>query len=100
VAQEGEALVAAGQAALQAGEWATALDSFVAALEHEESPEALAGLGDALWWLGEISESVAFRERAYAGFRRRSDPAQAATAALVLSIHHDARDGIPDLTAP
>src|ERR671914_433446 len=64
-----------------------------AALHERETAEALLGLAEALWWLGEIHESAAYRERAYAGFRRRPDQARAAECALVLCIHHRANLG-------
>ncbi len=85
-----DALVAEGRSALEAGEWTRARDAFRAALELVETGEALNGLGDALWWLGETRESIAFRERAYADFRRRADPFQAASVALGLCIHYRA----------
>jgi DNA-binding CsgD family transcriptional regulator len=78
------ALLETGQAALEAGGWEAAREAFAAALEREESPEALLGLGEALLWLGETDETVRLEERAYAGFRRRGDPANAAVAALNL----------------
>ncbi|HET7043417.1 MAG TPA: hypothetical protein VFI37_01100, partial [Gaiellaceae bacterium] len=39
-------------AALERGDWAGAHASFEAALAEEETPEALLGLSEALWWLG------------------------------------------------
>jgi ATP/maltotriose-dependent transcriptional regulator MalT len=85
-----DALLTAGSGALQAGDWPGARDAFRAALELRETGEALNGLSEALWWLGETRDSVAYRERAYAQFRRRSDPAQAASIALVLCVHYRA----------
>ena len=81
-----EALLADAQSALEAGEWTTARASFEAALEREESAEALSGLGNALWWLGDTEASVRYQERAYAAFRRRPDPEQAALAAIYLCL--------------
>ncbi|HEY6710080.1 MAG TPA: LuxR C-terminal-related transcriptional regulator [Actinomycetota bacterium] len=78
--------LAAGQAALAAGRWEEARAAFRAALAEAETPEALDGLGVALWWLGETQASVAATERAYAGFRRAGDAAGAAGAALFLCI--------------
>jgi DNA-binding NarL/FixJ family response regulator len=92
-----EALIAAGSVAMQAGRWGEARESFQAAVAVEETPEALYGLGDALWWLGEIEDGVACAERAYAGFRKRPDHAQAAMAAIQLCIGHGANLG--NLTA-
>ena len=82
--------MAAGNDALGAGNWSGARDAFRAALDVVETPEALNGLGEALWWLGETRESVAYRERAYADFRRRPDPAEAASIALGLCMHYRA----------
>jgi hypothetical protein len=53
----------------------------------------LSGLAEALWWLGEIRESLEFWERAYSGFRRQPDPAQAASIAIQLGVVYDANLG-------
>ncbi len=82
VATESEDLLASGGEALNVGDWSAARSAFEAALEQEETAEALFGLGDALWWLGEIEPAVRCRERAYAAFRRRPDPVQAAIVAM------------------
>jgi len=49
-----------------------------------EVPEALFGLANALFWLGDLAGTIANCEKAYAGFRRRGDPMFAAGAALSL----------------
>lgn len=95
MSNEAKALLAAGTSALEAGDWGAARDSFRAALGQRETAEALLGLGEALWWLGEIHDSVAYRERAYAEFRRRPDPARAAEIALTLCVHYRANIGNP-----
>ncbi len=82
---EVEAL-AAGRDALAAGRWEEARAAFAAALAERETPEALDGMGVALWWLGEIRDSVANTERAYAGFRRAGDAVSAAVAAMSLCV--------------
>ncbi len=82
--------MSAGDSALAAGDWSAARDSFQAALDLGQSAEALNGLGQALWWLGETQASVDYRERAYAEFRRRPDPVQAAIIALGLCVHYQA----------
>ena len=87
------ALLVAGQQALVAGEWATARDSFEAALEQEETAEALYGLGSALGWLDETEASLRYRERAYAEYRRRPDPLQAAVIAMQLCSQYAASLG-------
>ena len=53
-----DALIASGNTALETGDWATARAAFEAALEQEDVPEAMFGLGDALWWLGEIELAI------------------------------------------
>jgi len=74
-----------GYEALAGGDWEVARDSFRSALAIADSPEALDGLGRALWWLREEREAVVCRERAYAGFRRDGELARAARIALWLS---------------
>lgn len=88
-----DALLATGNAGLMSGDWAAAKVAFEAALEQEDMPEAMFGLGDTLWWLGDIERAIRCRERAYAGFRRRPDPAQAAIAAMRLCVTYRANIG-------
>jgi DNA-binding NarL/FixJ family response regulator len=75
-----------GHAALEAGRWEEARAAFAAALAEEETPEALDGMGTALWWLGETRAGVAHTERAYAGFREAGDAVAAAVAAMSLCV--------------
>jgi DNA-binding NarL/FixJ family response regulator len=77
--------LAKGYETLASGDWEGARVAFTRALVAGESPEALDGLGRALWWLREEREAVVYRERAYAGFRRDGDLARAARIALWLS---------------
>jgi ATP/maltotriose-dependent transcriptional regulator MalT len=93
ITEAGAAFIAEGDAALEAGDWTAARDAFREALALGETPEALNGLGEALWWLGETSASIDYRERAYSGFRARPDPARAVGIALGLSIHYQANVG-------
>jgi DNA-binding CsgD family transcriptional regulator len=78
--------LAAGRAALEAGRWEAARAAFAAALDERETPEALDGMGVALWWLGETQASVDHTERAYAEFRRAGDALPAAVAAISLCV--------------
>ncbi len=86
----------AGQAALDSGRWAAARAAFESALSQPDEGDghsravALAGLGEVLWWLGDLRRSVECRERAYAEFRRTSDQIGAATVAMGLSITYRA----------
>jgi DNA-binding CsgD family transcriptional regulator len=79
-----EGQVGAGFEAMAAGDWRGARDAFSAVLAVAEVPEALFGLANALFWLGDLAGTIANCERAYAGFRRRGDPMFAAGAALSL----------------
>jgi DNA-binding NarL/FixJ family response regulator len=81
------ALSADGRAALDRGEWVSARAAFEASLAEAETAEALLGLSDALWWLGETEGAVRCAERAYAAFRRRADLVSAALAAISLYFH-------------
>jgi ATP/maltotriose-dependent transcriptional regulator MalT len=80
-----EDALARGYEALAAGAWDGARDAFGEALDTTDSPEALDGLGRALWWLRDERGAVVHRERAYAGFRRDGELARAARVALWLS---------------
>ena len=48
--------LAEGWRALDAAQWDTARAAFVASFEDEETPDALDGLGLALWFLGALKE--------------------------------------------
>src|SRR5688572_22598881 len=76
-----------GRTALTEGRWADASAAYTAALDVEQNPDAMDGLGEALWWLGEPRESLVWRERAYAGFVRdqRYDAATMAAIGVALT---------------
>lgn len=82
-----------GVSALGAGRWDDARAAFEAALAEEETPKALDGLGEALWWLGEPRASIEYRERAYVAFRRTDDKVNAAWAAIALCVTYAANFG-------
>jgi ATP/maltotriose-dependent transcriptional regulator MalT len=80
-------------------EWAQARDSFAAVLVDDAGdPEALDGLGQSLWWLGERDAGIARRREAYAAFRRRGDVCPAAGLAVYLAGEHRI-DGQPSASA-
>ncbi len=76
----------AGHEALQLGHWEEARERLLAAIAHEDLPEAHDGLGKALWWLGEVRGSLTHQERAYAGYRGDGRHAEAAMVALDISV--------------
>lgn len=54
---------------LEDARWEAARDAFEAILcEDQEAPDAHDGLGLALWFLGQVEEGIACRERAFEGF--------------------------------
>lgn len=81
-----EESTARGHAALEAGRWAEARTAFEEALAESGSAEALAGLGDALFFLGDASGSVHCRERAYAASRRAGNVPDAIDSAIWLCL--------------
>lgn len=62
-----------GRHALRTGRWEEARAAFEASLAKGETPEALDGMGEALWWLCEARPSARYRERAYVRFRQAGD---------------------------
>ncbi len=72
--------------AIQRHDWDSALEALLEVDEHEElSPTDLTLLGDAHWWSGDPDSAVAAYERAFAGFDRSGDGAQAASVAALLA---------------
>ena len=70
-------------------DWAAARSLFAEALEADpDDPEALDGLGQALWWLTERDAAIELRTRAFAGYRRRGDERAAARLAVYLAGEH------------
>ena len=70
-------------------DWAVARDAFAAALEEDpEDPEALDGLGQSLWWMGEREAAIDRRREAYAGYQRRGDERRAGGLAAYLAGEH------------
>ena len=70
-------------------DWAAARDAFSAALDEDAGdPEALDGLGQSLWWLGERDAAIDRRREAYAAYQRRGDPRNAGRLATYLAGEH------------
>lgn len=74
--------------ALERADWAAARAGFEAALQREESGEALEGLGLALWFEGRADEGVAQRERAFTAYARAGRPDDAARIAVWVAHQH------------
>lgn len=86
-------MVRDGETALAAGDWDVAMGLFEASLTEEETAEGHAGLGEALWWLGDLSRSIQHRERAHTLFRHRKDPGEAFLCALFLVLDYQGHVG-------
>ncbi len=70
-------------------DWAAARDAFAAVLERAPGDaEALDGLGQSLWWLGERDAGIAARREAYAAHRRGGDARRAGGLCTYLSAEH------------
>lgn len=82
------AALAAGYESLARGAWEDARTSFLAAIDHQETAEALEGLGKAGWWLNDAATLFAAREQAYRLYREGGDNVGAARMALHLAIDH------------
>lgn len=79
--------VVAGRRELERGDWRCAVASFEAAAAEEETAEAVEGLAEAAWWLGDVPGALRARERSYHLYRRCADPA-AARLAMLLAVDH------------
>lgn len=78
----------AGQAALARGAWGEARACFEAAVQIEETPEALEGLGMAAWGLNDAAAMFDAREHAYHQYRQNGDCRGAARVAANLAMDH------------
>ena len=67
-------------------DWEGARGAFLSALEDEPGdPEALDGLGQAAWWLGDRDAAIAHRREAYAAYQRRGNALAAGRIAVYLA---------------
>jgi DNA-binding NarL/FixJ family response regulator len=78
--------LAAAFQALQAGAWARAKASFEESLRDAERPEALMGLAEASFWLGDGRSAIDALERAFRLFRQAGIDEAAAGAAARLAM--------------
>jgi len=90
-----EESLAAGHAALEAGVWDAACVAFEAVLREQETGDALLGMGEAVWWLGDPRRCVEYFQRAFVELRRSGDVNDAAWAAMWLSLTYKADLGNP-----
>lgn len=86
--QPSRASLAAGQAALERGEWAQAAELFRAALRDDDDPLAWEGLGWAAWWLADEEQTFTARERAFRLYREAGDDGAAGRVATWIAADH------------
>jgi len=53
-----------------------------------DDPDALDGLGQSLWWLGEKQAGMELRAKAFAGYQRRGDRERAGFIAAYLAAEY------------
>ena len=70
-------------------DWAAARHAFAAVLERDpDDADALDGLGQSLWWLGDRDTAIDRRRDAYAAYQRRGDSRNAGRLAIYLAGEH------------
>jgi DNA-binding NarL/FixJ family response regulator len=72
--------------------WREAYEEFRALEADSLTPQDLEGLAEAAWWLSRNDESVAARQRAYAGYAGSGEDARAAYMAGRLAVEHFMRE--------
>src|SRR5829696_2129078 len=74
IAHAGDARLLEARAAFARADWQAAKELYeqVLAIDPDE-PDALDGLGQSLWWLGETQASIELRAKAFAHYQRRGD---------------------------
>jgi ATP/maltotriose-dependent transcriptional regulator MalT len=77
-----------GIGALERADWETARSAFERVLDSGDVPDAHEGLGQALWFLGDIAAGIATRERAFEGYVRAGRCDDAARIAVWVSHQH------------
>ena len=80
--------LAQGWLALDAAQWEAARAEFAASLAEQETPDALDGIGLALWFLGAVKDGLTARERAVDGYARAGRCDDAARIAVWVSHQH------------
>lgn len=84
----GAGRLAEGWRALDDAQWDSARAAFEASLADEQTPDALEGLGLAVWFLGDVKQGVAAREQAFEGYAQARRCDDAARIAVWVSHQH------------
>jgi class 3 adenylate cyclase len=87
-----ESPLQAGRAAIDRHAWREAFDLLTEADKTERlTSDDLMSLAEAAWWQGHLEESIAAKERAYAGYSETGDCAKAAICALLIAQDYSAK---------
>lgn len=89
---EVEIVLKDGHDALREGRWEDARALFEKSAK-EGDPDAIDGLGRALWWMGETEEAIATRTRAYRAYRQAGRIDDAVRVAVWLTLEYGAIPG-------
>lgn len=81
-------MIERGRAALRDCDWGVAAEIFRQVLATGQGPQALDGLGEALYWQGRYAEALDLRQRAYALYREEGQRRPAALVAVRLAQLH------------
>jgi DNA-binding CsgD family transcriptional regulator len=85
----GMADVAHGWELFARADWQGARDEFRSALDAAPGdPDALDGLGQSSWWMGERDAAIEYRREAFGGYRRAGATRDAARLAIYLAGEH------------
>ena len=76
------------RSAFARSDWEAARGHFQQSLEMATSAEALDGLGQTIWWLGEEEAAIELRTRAFAEYQRQGDADSAANIAIYLAAEY------------
>ena len=77
------------RAAFARADWRSAKERYERALAADPGdPEALDGLGQSLWWLGEKRAGIELRAKAFAAYQRRGDRERAGFVAVYLAAEY------------
>jgi ATP/maltotriose-dependent transcriptional regulator MalT len=88
-AAAGDERLLEARAAFAGADWQTAKELYRQLLAaHPDDPDALDGLGQSLWWLGEKQAGFELRAKAFAGYQRRGDNERAGFIAAYLAAEY------------
>ena len=87
--RDGDERLLEARAAFARADWQTAKDLYEQVLAADpDDPDALDGLGQSCWWLGDKQTGMELRAKAFAGYQRRGDRERAGFIAAYLAAEY------------